>query len=173
MAIYALGDIEPDIDPTAWVHPDAVVIGNVTLGAEVTVWPHAVLRGDYSRIVVGDRTNVQDGSVIHAPGHLDTIIGSRVVIGHLAHMEGCTIGDDVLIGSGSIVLHNVVVGNGAIVGGAALVPNGMHVPPGAMALGVPAKIREHAAPEGHAAIAVEQYARNGARYRKELRRLDA
>ena len=172
MAIYALGDLEPEIDPTAWVHPDATVIGNVKLGADVTVWPQAVLRGDYSRIVIGDRTNVQDGAVIHAPGHLDTIIGSRVVIGHLAHMEGCTIGDDVLIGSGSIVLHHVVVGNGAIVGGAALVPNGVQVPPGAMALGVPARIREGAAPEGHAAIAVEQYAKNGARYRRDLRRLD-
>jgi carbonic anhydrase/acetyltransferase-like protein (isoleucine patch superfamily) len=172
VAIYALGDLEPDIDPTAWVHPDATVIGNVTLGADVTVWPHAVLRGDYSRIVVGDRTNVQDGAVIHAPGHLDTVIGSGVVIGHLAHMEGCTIGDGVLIGSGSILLHDVVVGDGAIIGGAALVPNGTHVPPGAMALGVPVKIREGAAPEGHAAPAAEQYARNGARFRRDLRRLD-
>jgi carbonic anhydrase/acetyltransferase-like protein (isoleucine patch superfamily) len=172
MAVYALGDLTPDIHPDAFVHPDATVIGNVRIGAESTIWPQAVLRGDYSRITIGARTSIQDGSVIHAPGHLDTVIGDDCVVGHLVHMEGCTIENHCLIGSGSIVLHQVVVQTGAIVGANAVVTDGMVVPSGAMALGVPAKIKEGAAKPGLIDIAVSVYIDNGARYRKELRRID-
>ena len=171
MAIYALGDLEPTIAPSAYVHPDATVIGDVTIGEESSVWPHAVVRGDYGTIVIGRRTNVQDGAVVHATARVETVIGDGVVIGHLAHLEGCTVGDGVLVGSGSIVLHHVVVGDGAIVGAAAFVPNRMQIPPGAMALGVPARIREGAAPAGHATGAAAGYAANAARYRTGLRRI--
>ena len=88
MAVYALGDAEPEIHPTAFVHPDAVVIGMVTIGAESTIWPSAVLRGDYGRIDVGERTSIQDGTVVHATAECFTVIGSRCVVGHLAHLEG-------------------------------------------------------------------------------------
>jgi carbonic anhydrase/acetyltransferase-like protein (isoleucine patch superfamily) len=172
MAVYALGDSEPDIHAEAWVHPQATVIGNVTIGAGSTIWPQAVLRGDYGFIRIGARTSIQDGSVIHCTAQIPTIVGDDCVVGHLAHLECCTVEDGALIGTGSIVLHRAVVGTGALVGAAALVPNRMHVPPGAMALGVPAQIREDAVPSGMIAANAEEYVRNGERFREELRRLD-
>lgn len=172
MPIYAIDDRTPTIDPTAFVHPDAVVIGLVSIGAESTVWPGAVLRGDYGEISVGARTSVQDGTVVHATAELATRIGARCVVGHLAHLEGCVIEDDALVGSGSIVLHGAVVSSGALVGAGAVVTNGTRVPPRAMALGVPATIRPDAVPAGAFAAAVELYAGNGRRYRERLRRLD-
>ena len=122
------------------------MIGDVTIGAEASIWPGAVLRGDYGTITVGDRTSIQDGAVIHATSELSTTIGADCVVGHLAHMEGCVIEDGSLIGSGSIVLHNAVVRSGALVGAGAVVSGGTEVPSGAMALGVPAKIRPDAVP---------------------------
>jgi carbonic anhydrase/acetyltransferase-like protein (isoleucine patch superfamily) len=172
MAVYALGDAEPEIHPTAFVHPDAVVIGMVSIGAESTIWPSAVLRGDYGRISVGERTSIQDGTVVHATAEQFTAIGSRCVVGHLAHLEGCTVEDDALIGSGAVVLHRAVVHSGALVGAGAVVPNGFDVPAGAMALGVPAKLRLDSVPPGQFLDAVELYAGNGRRYRQSLRRLD-
>lgn len=172
MAIYALGDRVPDIHPDAYVHPDAVVIGDVRIAAGATVWPNAVLRGDYGTIHVGERTSVQDGTVVHATAELDTVIGDRCVVGHIVHLEGCTIHDGSLVGSGSVVLHRVHVGPDALVGANAVVSNGMVVPPHAMALGVPATIREGAVRAGQFDRAVELYERNGRRYRDELRRVD-
>lgn len=172
MALYALGDRSPNIHPDAYVHPDATVVGDVTIGAGSTVWPQAVLRGDYGTITVGERTSIQDGTVVHATEALPTSIGNDCVVGHLAHLEGCTVDDGALVGSGSIVLHHAVIGAGAIVGAAALVANRTVVPAGAMALGVPARIKEGAAPDGHSATAVAGYVANGRRYREELRRLD-
>ena len=172
MAVYALGDLRPDIDPDAFVHPQATVIGQVTLGAGVTVWPQAVLRGDYGRIEVGARTSIQDGTVVHATEQLPTIIGADCVIGHLAHLEGCRVEDHALIGSGSVVLHRAIVRSHALVGANALVPNGTEVPSGAMALGVPVVIRAGTVREGSFAQMVEAYVENGRRYRQGLRRLD-
>ena len=172
MAIYALGDRVPDVHPDAYVHPDATVIGHVVIGAGSTVWPQAVLRGDYGEIHIGERTSVQDGSVIHATAENPTRVGSGVVIGHLVHLEGCTIEDDSLVGSNSVVLHRAVVRTGALVGAGALVPNDMEVPSRAMALGIPAKIKPDAVPEGSFAPAAALYQWNGTRYREELRRLD-
>ena len=172
MAVYALGDAEPIIDPSAFVHPDAVVIGSVTIGAESTIWGCAVLRGDFGRIVVGERTSIQDGTVLHATAEHPTVIGSRCVVGHLAHLEGCTVEDDCLIGSGSVVLHRATVHSGALVGAGAVVPNGFDVPSRAMALGVPARLRLDAVTEGRFLASVELYAANGRRYRQGLRRID-
>ena len=172
MAIYAIGDRVPAIHPEAYVHPEATVIGDVTIGAGSTVWPQAVLRGDYGAIVVGERTSIQDGTVVHATHDKPTTIGSRCVVGHLAHLEGCTIEDDALVGSGSIVLHDAVVRSGGLVGAGAVVSNGVEVPARAMALGVPAKMRLDAVPDGTFTPAVELYAWNGQRYKSELRRLD-
>jgi carbonic anhydrase/acetyltransferase-like protein (isoleucine patch superfamily) len=171
MAIYALGASTPDIAPSAFVHPDATVIGEVTVGEGSTIWPQAVLRGDYGKIVIGARTNIQDGAVIHCTRELDTFIGDDCVIGHLAHLECCVVEDGSLVGTGSIVLHRATVGSGALVGAAALVPNGMNVPPGAIAVGVPARLREGAADTADIARNAAEYARNGERYIKELRRL--
>jgi carbonic anhydrase/acetyltransferase-like protein (isoleucine patch superfamily) len=174
MAVYALGDKVPQIDPTAFVHPDATVIGNVIIGPESTVWPQAVLRGDYGSITVGARTSIQDGSVIHTTERYPTVIGDDCVIGHLVHMECCTIEDRALVGSGSVVLHRVVVRSEAVVGANAVVPNDMEVPSRAMALGVPAKLRLDAVedPDGAIGRGARNYVRNGAIYRDQLRRLD-
>jgi carbonic anhydrase/acetyltransferase-like protein (isoleucine patch superfamily) len=174
MAIYALGDRVPQIDPTAFVHPDATVIGNVIIGAESTIWPQAVLRGDYGSITVGARTSIQDGSVIHTTERYPTVIGDDCVIGHLVHMECCTIEDRALVGSGSVVLHRVVVRSEAVVGANAVVPNDMEVPSRAMALGVPAKLRLDAVKDPDAVIGrgARNYVHNGAVYRAELRRID-
>lgn len=173
MAIYALGDVEPTIHPEAFVHPDATVIGGVTIGAQSSVWPQAVLRGDNGTITVGARTSIQDGSVIHTTPMLPTVIGDDCVIGHLVHMECCTIESGSLVGSGSIVLHGAIVRSEAIVGANAVVPNGMEVPSRAMALGVPAKLKlDVVEPELMIQLGARSYVHNGERFRRELRRLD-
>jgi carbonic anhydrase/acetyltransferase-like protein (isoleucine patch superfamily) len=172
VAIYALGDRVPNVHPEAYVHPDATVIGDVTIGAGSTVWPSAVLRGDYGTITVGERTSIQDGTIVHATHDKATTIGDEVVVGHLAHLEGCTIEDRSLVGSGSIVLHDAVVRSGGLVGAGAVVSNGVEVPARAMALGIPAKMRLDAVPEGMFEPAVLMYAANGQRYKDDLKRLD-
>ena len=170
--IYALGDLEPEIAPEAFVHPDAIVIGQVRIGPESTVWPTTVLRGDHGRIVIGARTSIQDGAVVHCTAELDTVIGSDCTIGHLAHLEGCTVEDRALVGSGSTVLHRAIVGAGALVAAQALVAPGTYVPPGALARGVPARIVEDAADAELIDHAVRTYVRNAHWYAAELRRLD-
>lgn len=172
MAVYALGDQVPEIDPDAYVHPDAVVIGSVVIGAETSVWPGAVLRGDDGFIFVGRRCSVQDGAVLHTTAVFPTTVGDEVTIGHIAHLEGCVVEDKALIGSGSIVLHNARIGAEAVVGGGAFVRNNQQVPPLAMALGVPAVVKEDAVTPGHFDMGIESYVRRAVRYRDHLRRLD-
>ena len=172
MAIYAIGDRVPEIDEAAFVHPDATVIGHVVLGPGASVWPQAVIRGDYGSVTVGPDSNVQDGAVLHATSDLDTVIGDHVVIGHLAHLEGCTVEDRALIGVGSAVLHRAVVSAGATVGAGAVVTNGMVVPARALAVGVPATIKaDRSDPDLIAAMAT-LYVHNAGRYKTALRRLD-
>lgn len=172
MPIYALGDRRPTIDPTAYVHPDAVIIGDVRVGPESSIWPSAVLRGDHGTITVGARTSVQDGTIVHCTAHLPTIIGDRCVIGHNVHLEGCTIHDDSLVGSGSVVLHRAVVGPHALVGAGAVVGNGKTVPPNARALGVPAVVTPDCVRADEFASAVDTYVHNAHWYAAELKRLD-
>jgi len=172
MAIYALGDLEPTIHPDAYVHPDAVVIGSVTLGAGTSVWPSAVVRADFGFVTVGENTSIQDGAVIHCTAELPTRIGSHVTIGHLAHLEGCIVEDWALIGVGSKVLHRAVVRSEALVGAGAVVTNDTEVPSLAMALGVPAVIKENRVQPDHLRSTSAGYVKNAQRYRSSLRRLD-
>lgn len=172
MPVYALGERRPQIDPTAFVHPDAVIIGDVRIGPESSIWPTAVLRGDVGTIHVGAQTSIQDGTIVHCTRSLDTVIGNRCVVGHNAHLEGCTIHDDSLVGSGSTVLHRAEVGPHALVGANALVGNNKVVPPGARALGVPATITPDIVEENAFADAVAGYVANAHRYNAELKRLD-
>lgn len=173
MPVYALGDDVPDIDPTAYVHPDAVVIGAVTLGAEASVWPCAVLRGDAGGIVVGARTSVQDGTVVHTTPLHPTRIGAGCVIGHNVHLEGCHIGDGVLVGSGAVVLNGATVEDEALIAAGAVVSGSTVVPRRAMALGVPAKIkRDVVDPERQIVPGMHVYVERGRTYRSTLRRLD-
>ena len=171
MPVYALGDAEPQIHPTAYVHPDAVVIGQVEIGAESTIWPAAVLRGDDGRILIGEATSIQDGTIIHTTAFQPTTVGNRCVVGHNVHLEGCIVEDGSLVGSGSVVLHGAIVRTGALVGANALVPNGMEIPTGAMALGVPARLREGTVTPGQFEEAVVSYVERGRRFRTELRRI--
>jgi carbonic anhydrase/acetyltransferase-like protein (isoleucine patch superfamily) len=125
---------------SAFIHPLAVVIGDVTIGEHVSVWPTAVIRGDSDSITIGDDSNVQDGTVVHVDHGVPTTIGKRVAIGHRAIVHGATIEDDVLIGMGSILLNGVHVGTGSIVGAGAVVREGMKIPPNSLVLGVPGRI---------------------------------
>lgn len=173
MPIYALGDLTPEIDPQAYVHPDATVIGDVRIGPYASVWPQAVLRGDYGRIEIGARTSVQDGTVIHTTEYTPAIIGHDCVLGHNVHIEGATVADHCLIASGSVVLNGAVIEEGAIVGAGGVVSFGGHVPARRMALGVPARIREgYEVPEGAWQEIVNRYVANIEVFRNGLRRLD-
>lgn len=174
MPIYAFGDLVPDIHELAYVHPDAVVIGAVTLGAESTVWPGAVVRADFGRIDIGARTSIQDGTVLHTTEDWPTVIGDECVIGHNVHMEGCVIEDRCLIGSGSIVLNRARVGTGSIVGAQALVTEDTQIPAGSLAVGVPARVRPGDASQHDEWIefAVREYVENGKNYRDNLRLIE-
>jgi carbonic anhydrase/acetyltransferase-like protein (isoleucine patch superfamily) len=173
MAIYALGDQIPDIHPDAYVHPDATIIGSVTIGAFASIWPQVVLRGDQGTIDIGANTNVQDGSILHTTPYTPTIIGANSAVGHNVHIEGAVIGSGCLIASGSVVLNASVIADGGIVGAGAVLSYGFQVAAGEMALGVPAKVRENKSmtPEGVQLI-VDTYLGLAARFKKELRKLD-
>jgi len=116
------------------------VLGDVTLGAHASVWYGAVLRGDMAAIVVGERTNLQDGTIVHVDEGLPTVIGARVGVGHRAILHACTVEDDCLIGMGSVLLNGVHVGTGSVVAAGAVVPEGARVPPGSLVVGVPARV---------------------------------
>jgi len=171
MPIYALGDQVPQIDPSAFIHPDAVVIGSVTIGPESSVWPGAVLRGDEGAITIGARTSIQDGSVIHTTAIQSTVVGSECVVGHIVHLEACTLEDGCLAGNGSVILHGAIVRTGALVGSNAVVPNNMEVPSGAMALGVPAKLRLDSVHPAMIQLPMLSYVERAQDYKARLRRL--
>src|SRR5215510_4261872 len=152
----------PVIDPDAYVHPDAVVIGAVELAAGASVWPTAVLRGDHGTIKVGQRTSIQDGTIVHTTHDWPTVIGAD-----------CVVEDWCLIGSGSLVLNRARVQTGAVVAAAALVRQNMVVPPGALAVGVPATVREGAGlrQRDWIARAVKSYVQTANQHRTGTRRI--
>jgi carbonic anhydrase/acetyltransferase-like protein (isoleucine patch superfamily) len=171
MPIYALGEMEPQIHPDAFVHPEAVIIGDVRIGKHSSIWPCAVLRGDSNFIVVGERTSIQDGAVIHVTHTLPALIGSDCTVGHNAHLEGCEIHDGALVGSGALVHHRAMIETGALVAAGAVVTHGTVVPRGALAVGVPARIKLDAADQDVIRYSVETYVENAKRYPDLLRRL--
>lgn len=128
------------IHESAFVHPAACVYGDVTLGARASVWPTAVIRGDSAPIVIGEDSNVQDGTILHVDPGLPCTIGARVAIGHRAIVHGATVEDDCLIAMGAVLLNRVHVGAGSIVGAGALCPEGMTIPPGSLVVGLPGKV---------------------------------
>ena len=170
--IYALGSDEPSIASDAYIHPDAVIIGSVTIGSESTVWPGAVLRGDGGEIFIGAQTSIQDNSVIHTTAEVPTVVGDRCVIGHIVHLEACTIKDDVLVGNAAMVLHNSVINSWAIVAANSVVLYGVDVPSGAIAVGSPAVIKEGRADREMITLGVQSYVERGRQFRTDLRRLD-
>ena len=138
--IYVLDGVEPEIDETVWVAPNAIVVGAVTLGRDASVWWGAVLRGDNERITVGAGSNVQDNAVLHTDMRYPLDIGMDVTVGHGAIVHGCSVGDGSLIGMGACVLNGARIGRGCIIGAKALVPEGKEIPDGSVVLGVPGRV---------------------------------
>lgn len=173
MACYALGDLVPQIHPDAYVHPDATIIGDVRIGAFASVWPQTVLRGDHGYIELGERSNIQDGCVVHCTEVDPTILGPSSAIGHSVHVEGAKIGTGCLIASGSVVLNGSVLEDGAMVGAGAVLSYGSRVASGQIALGVPAKTRENKSfgPEQIQGV-VDAYVERAKVFREQLRRID-
>lgn len=166
--IAGVGGKEPAIDPTAFVAPTAVVLGEVTMAAGASVWYHTVLRADGGPIVIGADTNIQDNCTVHVDLGSPVSIGARVSVGHNAVLHGCTVEDDVLVGMGAAVLNGAHIGTGSLVAAQALVPQGMRVPPGSLVAGVPAKVKRELTEEEregirlNAAVYLELAKRHGA-----------
>lgn len=169
--IESINGKTPLVDPSAFIAPGAVVLGDVELGPEVSVWYGCVLRGDINWIRVGARTNLQDGSVVHV-SHTGqgTLVGSEVVVGHRVVLHSCTVGDQVLIGMGAVVLDRAQVGDGAIVAAGAVVPPGMIVPSNTMVAGIPAKVIRPVTPEQRQATVatMERYLKAMAMHKQML-----
>ncbi|NEY88845.1 gamma carbonic anhydrase family protein [Tabrizicola oligotrophica] len=138
--IYELDGVKPEIDPTAWIAPTAVLIGNVIVGPRANIWFGAVLRGDNEPIVVGEGSNIQENSVLHTDMGYPLTIGANCTIGHKAMLHGCTIADGSLIGMGATLLNGAKIGAGSLVGACALVTEGKDIPPGSLVMGAPAKV---------------------------------
>lgn len=144
---------QPLIHPSAFIAPNATILGDVTVAEQASVWYSAVLRGDINRIVVGKRSNVQDGSVLHLSADHGCIIGEDVTVGHMAMLHACTIGNEVLIGMGAIILDGVEIGDRCIIGAGALITGNKKIPPGSLVLGSPAGIVKSLTPEEQGGIA--------------------
>ena len=170
MAIRSFEGATPRVGVGGYVDAAAEVIGRVVLGDDVSVWPQSVLRGDTEQIRIGDRTNVQDGSVLHADPGMPCTVGAGVTIGHRAIIHGCTIAADVLVGMGAVIMNGAVIGAGSIVGAAALVTERTRIPPGSLVLGAPARVARPTTPaeqDGIRASAV-RYVGMGVRHRAEI-----
>ncbi len=139
--IVSLDGATPEVDPTAWVAPSADLVGSVRLLPGSSVWYTAVLRADFDPIVLGERSNLQDGVVVHTDAGHPTTIGSGVSVGHRAVLHGCIIEDDCLIGMGSVVLNGAHVGARSLVAAGAVVPEGAVIPPRSLVAGVPGTVR--------------------------------
>jgi carbonic anhydrase/acetyltransferase-like protein (isoleucine patch superfamily) len=151
--IVALSDNQqPRINQSSWVAPGAVIVGDVTLHAEASVWYNAVLRGDNTPIVIGEGTNLQDGVVVHTDPTAPVTLGRGVSVGHNAVIHGATVEDDCLIGMAATLLNGCVIGSGSLVAAGALVTEGMIVPPGSLVAGVPAKVRRELSADERASI---------------------
>ncbi|EDY84019.1 Bacterial transferase hexapeptide repeat protein [Verrucomicrobiia bacterium DG1235] len=145
-------DKTPHVPASAYVAKQATVIGDVRLGENASVWPSCVLRGDINYIEVGDRSNVQDGTIVHLADELPVRIGKDVTIGHAAIIHACTIEDECLIGMGATVLDGAVIGHNSIIGAGALVTPRTQIPPGSMVMGAPAKVKRALTQEEQAKI---------------------
>lgn len=158
------------IDPSAWIAPNATVIGAVTMGPRSSVYYQAVVRGDIAPIRIGAETNIQDGCILHVGVDEPCILGDRVSLGHGAIVHGATVEDDCLIGMRATVLNGAVIGKGSVVGAGAVVPEKMIVPPNSLVVGIPARVVKEV-PEGLRRV-VELTAENYAIYAQAHRRLN-
>ncbi|MBP7915323.1 MAG: gamma carbonic anhydrase family protein [Vitreoscilla sp.] len=173
MAIYQLGDDAPRIHPSAWVAESAQVIGRVALGAQASIWYGAVLRGDNDWITIGERSNIQDGCVLHTDDGAPLTLGDDVTVGHQVMLHGCTVGDNSLIGIQSVILNGAHIGRNSIVGAGALVTEGKEFPDGVLIVGRPAKVVRELTPEQIERLkwSAAHYVDNAERHRTQLKRL--
>jgi carbonic anhydrase/acetyltransferase-like protein (isoleucine patch superfamily) len=172
MNVYSLGGVGPTVpsDGEYWIAPNAVVMGNVIVKKNASIWFGAVLRGDNDAIVVGENSNVQDNSVLHTDTGSPLTIGSNVTVGHLVMLHGCTIGDGSLIGIGSIILNGARIGRNCLIGANSLITEGREIPDNAMVMGSPGKVVRELTSEqvSGLAMAAASYVRNWKRYRAGL-----
>jgi carbonic anhydrase/acetyltransferase-like protein (isoleucine patch superfamily) len=150
--LVPFGGVAPAIPASAWVAPNATLVGAVTLGERASVFYGAVLRGDVDSISIGDDTNLQDNVTMHCDAGTPATVGARVSVGHGAILHGCTVEDDCLIGMGATVLNRAVIGAGSLVAAGAVVLEGTIVPPGSLVAGVPAKVRRELSDDERAGI---------------------
>ena len=173
MAIYQLAELTPDIDPSAFVFDGAVLIGQVTLKANVSIWPGVIIRAFNDTITIDENSNVLEGSVLHIDKGTPLYIGKNVTVGHKVMLHGCTIGDGSLIGMSATILNNAVIGKNCIIGAGALIPEGKIIPDNSVVVGV-AKILREATPDdlkrSHAGT--QHYVEQGQTYRQNLKRID-
>tara|TARA_B110000503_G_scaffold34861_2_gene56883 strand:- start:11139 stop:11663 length:525 start_codon:yes stop_codon:yes gene_type:complete len=171
--IYSLGDKQVTLVGSGhFIAPNAVLIGDVTLQENASVWFGCVLRGDADHIEIGAGSNVQDGTVMHADPGYPLTLGKNVTVGHNAMLHGCTIGDGSLVGINAVVLNGAKVGRGCLIGANALVTEGMEIPDGSLVLGSPAKIKSQLSDEQQKGLllSAEHYVQNGQRFTEHLRR---
>jgi carbonic anhydrase/acetyltransferase-like protein (isoleucine patch superfamily) len=174
MPVYALGAKRPQIDASVWIAPNAIVIGDVSLGRNVSIWWNSVLRGDNDPISIGANTNIQDGSVLHTDIGVGMTIGADVTVGHMVMLHGCTIGDGSLIGIGAIVLNGAVIGRECLIGANALVPEGKVIPDRSLVVGSPGRVIRQLTDEDVAGIRAgnHHYIEHLRHYREGLVQLD-
>lgn len=175
MPIYRFGAKTPLIDPTAWIAPNATIIGDVRLAANVSIWWNCVLRGDNDPITVGEDSNVQDGSILHTDEGIPLTIGRGVTVGHMVMLHGCTIGDGSLIGMGAIVLNSAVIGKNCLIGAGSLIPEGKTIPDNSLVVGSPGRVvheltEKHLARIAHSAGHYVVTADNYRRFLEEISR---
>ena len=170
MPIYKIDQKTPQIAASAWVAPNATVIGDARLGDNVSIWWNAVLRGDNDPIHIGANSNIQDGSVLHTDEGVPMHIGANVTVGHMVMLHGCTVGDNSLIGIGSVILNRAVIGKHSIVGANTLIPEGKVFPERSLIVGSPGKVVRELSDEevGKLQKSADHYVANAARYRSEL-----
>ncbi|HHU94995.1 MAG TPA: gamma carbonic anhydrase family protein [Alcaligenaceae bacterium] len=173
MTLYQLKDKTPVIAPSAYVANEAVVIGDVRLGENVSVWPGAVLRGDNEPIVLGDNSNAQEGAVFHTDPGYPLTVGKNVTIGHQAMLHGCTVGDGSLIGIQAVVLNGAVIGAESLVGAGALVTEGKSFPPRSLIIGSPAKAIRTLTDDDIAGLQrnAQTYVERGQAFKTELKKI--
>lgn len=174
MPMYRLGDDVPQVPASAFVAPNATLIGKVVLGENVSIWFNAVLRADNEPILIGAGSNVQEGAVLHNDPGFPLTVGENVTIGHQAVVHGCTIGDGALIGIGAVVLNGARIGRQCLVGAGALVTEGKEFPDRSLILGAPAKAVRTLSDEDVARLLADSapaYARRAARYKVMLTRI--
>jgi carbonic anhydrase/acetyltransferase-like protein (isoleucine patch superfamily) len=173
MNVYDLGDKKPQLPPAGeyWIAPNAIVVGEVILKKNASVWFGAVVRGDNDPITIGENTNVQDGSVLHSDPGAPLTIGDNVTVGHMAMLHSCEVGEGSLIGIGAIVLSHARIGKSCIVGAGSLVPEGKEYPDGVLILGSPARVVRELTPGQIAGLkaSAEHYVQNWQRYVRDLK----